>query len=108
GAECAPCTTTRISWMGRRRRSQALGEDTPMSDRSLRAGAREAQQVGGRYAIHDAIGSGGMATVYIGRRITATGSAATVAIKRLHPFLAGDPEFVAGLLDEGRVASRIA
>ena len=48
-----------------------------------------------------------MATVHIGRLLGPVGFARTVAIKRLHPPLAKDPEFVAMFLDEARLAARI-
>jgi hypothetical protein len=38
----------------------------------------------GRYALHDEIASGGMATVHLGRLLGPVGFARTVAIKRLH------------------------
>ena len=58
----------------------------------------------GRYGIHAPIASGGMATVHLGRDNEA---GRVVAIKRLHPHLAGDPEFVKMFVDEARVAARI-
>jgi serine/threonine-protein kinase len=61
----------------------------------------------GRYALYGEIASGGMATVHLGRLIGPAGFSRTVAIKRLHPQFAKDPEFVAGFLDEARLASRI-
>ncbi|GAC1535825.1 MAG: hypothetical protein NVS3B10_28740 [Polyangiales bacterium] len=61
----------------------------------------------GRYAIHDEIASGGMATVYFGKLVGPVGFTRAVAIKRLHPHFAKDPEFVAMFLDEARVAARI-
>ena len=61
----------------------------------------------GRYALYDAIASGGMATVYLGRLLGSVGFARTVAIKRLHPHLAANPEIVAMLIDEARLVSRI-
>jgi serine/threonine protein kinase len=61
----------------------------------------------GRYALHGEIASGGMATVHIGRLLGPVGFARTVAIKRLHPQFAKDPEFVAMFLDEARLAARI-
>jgi serine/threonine protein kinase len=61
----------------------------------------------GRYALYDRIASGGMATVHLGRLIGPVGFARTVAIKRLHPQFAEDPEFVSMFLDEARVAARI-
>jgi serine/threonine-protein kinase len=48
-----------------------------------------------------------MATVHFGRLSGPAGFSRTVAIKRLHPNLAKDPEFVAMFLDEARVAARI-
>ena len=61
----------------------------------------------GRYALHHEIASGGMATVHIGRLLGPVGFARTVAIKRLHPHMARNPEFVAMFLDEARLAARI-
>ena len=64
-------------------------------------------RVVGRYALYQAIASGGMATVFLGRLLGPVGFARTVAIKRLHPQFASDPEFVAMFLDEARLAARI-
>ena len=61
----------------------------------------------GRYAIYDEIAHGGMATVHLGRLLGPAGFARTVAIKRLHPQFAKDPEFVAMFVDEARLAARI-
>ena len=61
----------------------------------------------GRYAIYDPIATGGMATVHLGRLVGPVGFARTVAIKRLHPQFARDPEFVSMFLDEARLAARI-
>ncbi|MEZ4227097.1 MAG: serine/threonine-protein kinase [Polyangiaceae bacterium] len=61
----------------------------------------------GRYALHAQIARGGMATVHLGRLIGQAGFSRTVAIKRLHPYLAQDPEFVSMLIDEARLAARI-
>ena len=61
----------------------------------------------GRYVLHDEIAAGGMATVHLGRLRGPVGFARTVAIKRLHPHVARDPEFVAMFLDEARLAARI-
>jgi eukaryotic-like serine/threonine-protein kinase len=68
---------------------------------------RGLQRVVGRYAIFDEIASGGMATVHFGRLLGPVGFTRTVAIKRLHPQFAKDPEFVAMFLDEARLAARI-
>ena len=48
-----------------------------------------------------------MATVHIGRLLGPVGFARTVAIKRLHPQYAKDPELVSMFLDEARLAARI-
>ena len=66
-----------------------------------------APRIIGRYALYDAIASGGMATVHLGRLLGAVGFARTVAIKRLHPHLVTDPEIVAMLVDEARLVARI-
>ncbi len=91
--------------------------------------AAKTSQIGGRYLIGDEIGAGGFATVHIGRELAhgrgapgSTGGAGSrghaasatvgtggrmVAIKRLHPPLAREPEVAATLLDEGRIVARI-
>lgn len=61
----------------------------------------------GRYALYGKLASGGMATVHFGRLLGPAGFSRTVAIKRLHPQFAKDPEFVAMFLDEARLAARI-
>jgi serine/threonine-protein kinase len=61
----------------------------------------------GRYAVFDQIAEGGMGTVCFGRLIGPAGFARTVAIKRLHPRYARDPQFVARFLDEARLAARV-
>jgi serine/threonine-protein kinase len=48
-----------------------------------------------------------MATVHFGRLLGAVGFSKTVAIKRLYPQFAKDPEFVAMFLDEARLAARV-
>ncbi len=60
-----------------------------------------------RYALHGEIASGGMATVHYGRLRGTAGFTRTVAIKRLLPNLAKDPDFVAMVLDEARLTARI-
>ena len=61
----------------------------------------------GRYALHGELAAGGMASVHLGRLLGPVGFSRTVAIKRLHPQNARDPEFVAMFLDEARLVSRI-
>jgi eukaryotic-like serine/threonine-protein kinase len=61
----------------------------------------------GRYVVFEEIAAGGMATVHLGRLRGAAGFARMVAVKRLHRQYAKDPEFVAMLVDEARLAGRI-
>ena len=64
-------------------------------------------QVIGRYLLHGKIASGGMAAVHLGRLVGPVGFSRTVAIKRMHPHLTEDPEFVSMFLDEARLAARV-
>ncbi|MBK6692188.1 MAG: protein kinase [Myxococcales bacterium] len=61
----------------------------------------------GRYAVHQAFGRGGMASVHLGRLEGEAGFARVVAVKRLHAHLLEDPEFAASFIDEARLCSRI-
>jgi serine/threonine protein kinase len=61
----------------------------------------------GRYRLFHKIAAGGMATVHLGRLVGEAGFSRTVAIKRLLPQFAKDPEFVSRFLDEARLAARI-
>ena len=69
--------------------------------------SRSARGPIGRYAIYGEIAAGGMATVHFGRLVGAVGFTRPVAIKRLHPQFARDPDFRAGFIDEARLVSRI-
>lgn len=60
-----------------------------------------------RYQLIGEIASGGMATVYLARLGGVGGFERFVAIKRLHPHLAKEREFVEMFLDEARLAARI-
>jgi serine/threonine protein kinase len=64
-------------------------------------------EIVGRYALHGEIASGGMAVVHFGRLLGPVGFSRPVAIKRLHPQLARDPEVRGMFVDEARLASRI-
>src|SRR5271155_2317333 len=70
-------------------------------------GEPAAPQVIGRDCIYGKIASGGLASVHFGRLLGAVGFSRTVAIKRLHPHLAEDPEFLSTMIDEARLAARI-
>lgn len=61
----------------------------------------------GRYELFDEFASGGMAAIHFGRLSSDSGFSRVVAIKRLHPQLAKDPEFVGMFVEEARVAGRI-
>ncbi len=61
----------------------------------------------GRYVLFGELASGGMATVHFGRLAGPVGFSRMVAIKRLHPHFAKDPEFVSMFLDEARLCGRI-
>src|SRR6187399_3655060 len=60
-----------------------------------------------RYELIGEIATGGMATVYLARLTGVGGFQRFVAIKRLHPHLASEKEFVEMFLDEARIAARI-
>ena len=57
------------------------------------------------FAAYNEIAAGGMATIHLGRLLGPVGFARTVAVKRLHPQYAKDPEFVSMFLDEARLAA---
>src|SRR5262249_14751172 len=61
----------------------------------------------GRYVLSAPIAHGGMARVHVARLLGQEGFSRVVAVKRLHPYLAEDREFVGMFLDEARLASRI-
>src|ERR1700694_4139914 len=73
----------------------------------MMAAERGPLRVVGRYALYNEIAAGGMATVHFGRLLGPVGFSRTVAIKRLHPQYAKDPEFVSMFLEEARLAARI-
>src|SRR5205823_5990943 len=82
----------------------------PLHSNVMGLGASKAEAFGrsvGRYILHGELASGGMATVHFGRLRGPVGFSRTVAIKRLHPQFAKDPEFVAMFLDEARLAARV-
>lgn len=61
----------------------------------------------GRYELLGEIASGGMATVFLARALGARGFSRLLAVKRMHPHLITDPEFVGMFLDEARLSARI-
>jgi serine/threonine protein kinase len=60
-----------------------------------------------RYDLIGELASGGMATVFLGRLGGVGGFQRFVAIKRLHPHLANEEEFIEMFLDEARLAAGI-
>ena len=71
------------------------------------SGSSEADRRLDRFELIAEIASGGMATVFLARLSGAGGFQRFVAIKRLHPHLSGDSEFVQMFLDEARLAARL-
>jgi serine/threonine protein kinase len=61
----------------------------------------------GRYLLMRELARGGMATVHMGRAFGDHGFYRQVAIKRLLPQFARDPQFAAMMLDEARIASSV-
>src|SRR3954447_19350243 len=71
------------------------------------SGRQQHPRTVGRYVLYGELASGGMATVHFGRLSGPVVFSRTVAIKRLHPHFAKDPEFVTMFLDEARLCGRI-
>ncbi|MGB5265544.1 MAG: serine/threonine-protein kinase [Polyangiales bacterium] len=61
----------------------------------------------GRYELCFELASGGMASVHLARVDGNPGFEKLVALKRIHPHLASEQEYVEMFLDEARIASRI-
>ncbi|HEY1695781.1 MAG TPA: serine/threonine-protein kinase [Polyangiaceae bacterium] len=61
----------------------------------------------GPYDLLRRIATGGMAEVYVARRAGPHGFQKTVAVKRILPQFARDPDFVAMFVDEARVCARL-
>lgn len=60
-----------------------------------------------RYTLLGRLGSGGMGSVCLARMTGSAGFSRVVAVKRLHPELAAQPEHVGMLVDEARLASSL-
>lgn len=61
----------------------------------------------GRYELRQELASGGMASVWLARTTGAGGFVHVCAVKRVHPHLAKQAQFVDMFLDEARIAARI-
>ncbi|HHH30119.1 MAG TPA: serine/threonine protein kinase, partial [Polyangiaceae bacterium] len=81
----------------------------PMSNPGVSAGGGDLPQTFflGRYRVVDEIGVGGMASVHLARVDGPGGFQKWVAIKRIHPHLVEDDQFVDMFLDEARIAAGI-
>jgi serine/threonine protein kinase len=76
-------------------------------DRLQRGASAPAYERFGPFLVVDRLGEGGMATVDRAELVGDHGARRTVALKRLHPHLAEDPDFVAAFVHEGAIASRL-
>ena len=70
-------------------------------------GSSAEPRVIGRYTVYREIASGGMASVWLARQRGDGGFSRVVAVKRLFPQFARDPEFVTMFRDEARLVARI-
>ena len=61
----------------------------------------------GRYQLCFELASGGMASVYLARAEGAPGFQKLVALKRIHPHLVAEEDYVRMFLDEAHIASRV-
>jgi eukaryotic-like serine/threonine-protein kinase len=88
----------------------ASSGETPSSSAGPRAKENDKQPGTfflGRYRVVDEIGVGGMASVHLARMDGPGGFQKWVAIKRIHPHLVEDDQFVDMFLDEARIAAGI-
>ncbi len=61
----------------------------------------------GPYLLESRLASGGMAEVFVARRVGPHGFTKRVALKRILPQYARDPDFVAMFIDEARLAAQL-
>jgi serine/threonine protein kinase len=61
----------------------------------------------GKYLLIDQISRGGMAEVYLGKAIGAHGFERMVALKRILPLIAEDPDFQTMFIDEAKISSSL-
>jgi hypothetical protein len=61
-----------------------------------------------RYEVLGLLATGGMASVLYGRLKGPTGFAREVAIKRLHPHFASEPDFLQMFIDEAHICARLS
>ena len=61
----------------------------------------------GSYEVIRRLSAGGMASLYLAKRVGAAGFARPVALKVIHPHLAENDEFSAMFVDEANISARI-
>ncbi len=61
----------------------------------------------GRYLLLDRVGVGGMAEVFRAKALGTDGFERVVAIKRIRPHLAADPQFLQMFVDEAKIAGQL-
>src|SRR5688572_6826380 len=61
----------------------------------------------GKYLLLDLVNVGGMAEVFLAKTFGVEGFERLVAVKRIHPQLAADTEFVEMFVDEARIAAQL-
>ncbi len=89
--------------------TRSVREGEPRVTASLEprpAGVSAPEQIG-RYQLCFEVASGGMASVYLARTEGVPGFQKLLALKRIHPHLSREREYVDMFLDEARIASRI-
>ncbi|HQP35615.1 MAG TPA: protein kinase [Polyangiaceae bacterium] len=74
----------------------------------MRANVPQCPERLGPYELVRHVATGGMAEVYLARRTGPHGFSKTVALKRILPQLARDPDFVAMFVDEARVCAQLS
>lgn len=102
-----PPRTERPEEDGPRRRASMPPPRTTKPLRIKLIDANDERKRVGPYEMIGELASGGMATVFLARRTGDGGFQRLVAIKRLHPHLASDDEYVNMFLDEARLAASI-
>ena len=85
------------------RRGRFLGSGTPVTA-AIAGSTRPTPRDVGRYQVGPKVADGGMATIFMGRRVA---DGQLVAIKRIRQEFARNPEFLTMFLDEARLVARL-
>ena len=75
-------------------------------DQALETGAVDLTERLGKYVLETRLGTGGMAEVFLATNVGPEGFRRSVAIKKIHPHLGENEDFVTMFLDEARLAAR--